>query len=247
MIRIFSAAFLSLLLGATLAFGAEKELTVVADATWPPMETLDRNKKVVGYSIDYLKAVAREAGIKVSFRNTPWNELFDALEGKRADIIASSVTATERRRKILGLTEPYYEVRQAVIVPKGSKVKSLEDLDGLKVGGQIGTTGLIETLPDAKVKAVIKSYDEVGLAVEALAAGELDAVICDVPLAKYYVHKKAGNKSKLAVALTAGEPEYYCFAVRKDDEALLNKLNKGIAAVKAKGLDKKLAAEWMGE
>ena len=39
-----------------------KPLIVASDATWPPIEMLDENKNVVGYSIDYLKAVAKEAG-----------------------------------------------------------------------------------------------------------------------------------------------------------------------------------------
>ena len=64
MIRLFSATLLSLLLCASLANAAEKPLIVASDATWPPIEMLDENKNVVGYSIDYLKAVAKEAGLR---------------------------------------------------------------------------------------------------------------------------------------------------------------------------------------
>ena len=71
MIRLFSATLLSLLLCASLANAAEKPLIVASDATWPPIEMLDENKNVVGYSIDYLKAVAKEAGLNVEFRNIP--------------------------------------------------------------------------------------------------------------------------------------------------------------------------------
>ena len=41
--------------------------------------------------------------------------------------------------------------------------------------------------------------------------------------------------------------EYYGFALRKDDQALIDALNKGIAAVKAKGLDKAIIEKWLGE
>ena len=54
-------------------------------------------------------------------------------------------------------------------------IKSIQDLNGKKVGGQIGTSGLIETLPKAKVKAIVKTYDEIGLALEDLSNGSLDA------------------------------------------------------------------------
>ena len=58
MIRLFSATLLSLLLCASLATSAENPLLVASAATSPPIEMLDEHKNVVGYSLDYLKALA---------------------------------------------------------------------------------------------------------------------------------------------------------------------------------------------
>lgn len=247
MMRLLSASLLSLLLCASLVHAAEKPLVVASDATWPPIEMLDENKNVVGYSIDYLKAVAKEAGLDVEFRNTAWDGIFAALESRQADIIASSVTITEKRKKAMGFTDPYCEIRQAVVVPVGVEIKSLKDLDGKKVGGQIGTTGLVETLPKAQSKAVVKTYDEVGLALEDLAKGNIDAVVCDDPVAKFYANKKQEYKGKLQVAFITEDVEYYGFAVRKSDKDLVRKLNEGIRAVKQKGLDKQIVKTWIGK
>lgn len=247
MIRSCCAALVSLLLCASSVFAAEKELIVASDATWPPLEMLDAEKNVVGYSIDYLNAVAKEAGLSVTFKNTAWDGIFAALESRQADIIASSVTITDRRKKAMGFTEPYCEIRQAVVVPTGSAIKSLDDLKGLKVGGQIGTTGLVETMPKSKVDAVIKTYDEVGLALEDLAKGNLDAVICDSPVASFYANKKDEYKGKLHIAYITDDVEYYGFALRKGDQDLIDALNKGIQAVKAKGIDKAIVEKWLGE
>ena len=246
MMRLFSASLLSLLLCASLANAAEKPLIVASDATWPPIEMLDENKNVVGYSIDYLKAVAKEAGLTVEFRNTAWDGIFAALESRQADIIASSVTITEKRKKATGFSDPYCEIRQAVVVPAGVEITSLKDLDGKKVGGQIGTTGLVETLPKAKSKAIVKTYDEVGLALEDLAKGNIDAVVCDDPVAKFYANKKQEYKGKLHVAFITEDVEYYGFAVRQSDKDLVKKLNEGIKAVKEKGLDKQIVETWIG-
>ena len=129
MIRLFSATLLSLLLCASLANAAEKPLIVASDATWPPIEMLDENKNVVGYSIDYLKAVAKEAGLNVEFRNTAWDGIFAALESRQADIIASSVTITDKRKKAMGFSDPYCEIRQAVVVSTTGP-QNLKGLDG---------------------------------------------------------------------------------------------------------------------
>ena len=239
MIRLFSATLLSLLLCASLANAAEKPLIVASDATWPPIEMLDENKNVVGYSIDYLKAVAKEAGLNVEFRNTAWDGIFAALESRQADIIASSVTITDKRKKAMGFSDPYCEIRQAVVVSTNSDLKNLKELDGKKVGGQIGTTGLVETLPKAKSKAIVKTYDEVGLA--------LEAVNCDDPVAKFYANKKQEYAGKLKVAFITDDVEFYGFAVRKSDTDLVKKLNEGIKAVKEKGIDKQVVEKWIGK
>ena len=247
MFRSLSAVVMGLFLCASSAMAAEKTFIVASDATWPPIEMLDENKEVVGYSIDYLNAVAKEAGIQVQFVNTAWDGIFAALGSRQADIIASSVTITEKRKKVMGFTDPYYELRQAVVVPTGVQIKGLRDLDGKKVGGQIGTTGLVETLPKAKSEAIIKTYDEVGLALEDLAKGNIDAVICDDPVAKFYANKKEEYKGKLHVAYITDDVEYYGFAVPKDDKELLESLNKGIKAVKEKGLDRQIVEKWIGK
>lgn len=247
MIRKLALTVLAVCALASVAMAAEKVYVVASDATWPPMEMLSADKKVEGLSTDYINAVAKEAGIKVEVRNTAWDGIFAALASNQADIIVSSVTITEKRKKTMAFSDPYYLVRQAVVVAKGSPVKTLADLDGKKVGGQIGTTGLIETLPKAKSKAVVKTYDEVGLALEDLAKGNIDAVICDDPVAKFYANKKQEYAGKLEVAFVTAETEDYGFALRKEDTALLAKLNAGIKAVQEKGIDKQISKKWLGE
>ncbi len=245
MIRKLALTVLAVCALASVAWA--KTYVVASDATWPPMEMLSADKKVEGLSTDYIDAVAKEVGITVEVRNTAWDGIFAALGSNQADIIASSVTITEKRKKTMAFSEPYYSVHQAVVVAKGSSVKTLADLDGKKVGGQIGTTGLIETLPKAKSKAIVKTYDEVGLALEDLAKGTLDAVICDDPVAKFYANKKQEYEGKLQVAFVTAESEDYGFALRKTDKALLAKLNAGIKAVKEKGIDKQISQKWLGE
>lgn len=238
---------LALMLWAAPVLAAEKVYIVSGDATWPPMEHLDNNKQVVGYSIDYIEAVAKEAGIKIQIRNEVWDGIFAALESRQSDILASSVTITEKRKKAMAFTDPYCSVYQAIVVPIGSPIKSMADLAGKKIGGQIGTTGLVETMPKSSIKAQIKTYDEVGLALEDLVKGTLDAVICDDPVAKYYANTKKEYKNKMYIAFLTDDPEHYGFALRKNDTATRDLLNKGIAAVKAKGIEKEIIKKWLGE
>ena len=226
-----------------LAAGAARQVTVATDATWPPMEMVDANKKIVGFDVDYLTAVAKEAGFTVTFKNTAWDGIFAGLAAGRYDMIASSVTITDERKKQYDFSDPYINVGQILVAPKAEAVKSLQDLKGKKVGAQIGTTGAFEI---KKVEGVeLKTYDEIGLAFEDMAAGRIAGVVCDEPTAAHYALQRTEYKAKFKIV---GEPfteESYGFVVQKGNAELVALLNKGIKAVKAKGLDEKLRKKWL--
>ena len=246
MFRTLAVSLLSLLLCASVAF-AEKPLVVASDSTFPPNEMLNKDKEIVGFSIDYIKAVGKEAGFDVQVKNIAWDGIFAALASNQVDVIAASVSITDKRKKAMLFTDPYYELHQAVVLPLGKEIKDLEELAGKRVGGQIGTTAMVQTIPASKIKMIVKTYDEVGLAFEDLAKGNIDAVICDDPVAKFYANKKQEYAGKLKVAFITDDVEFYGFAVRKSDTDLVKKLNEGIKAVKEKGIDKQVVEKWIGK
>ncbi len=223
---------------------AETKIVFAVDATWPPMEFLSKDKEIVGFSIDFVKAAGKEAGFTPVFKNTAWDGIFAGLAAGKYDAICSSVSITEKRKKAMDFSEPYFEVNQVLIVPKNSPVTSLEQLKGKKVGGQIGTTGYFAI---KKADGVIaKSYDEIGLAMEDLKIGRIDGVVCDSPVAANYALIKYKDSLKIAETLKTDEKEYYGFAVKKGNREVLDLINKGIAAVKAKKIDQDLKQKWIG-
>jgi len=210
------------------------------------MEMLDANKQVVGYSSDYLRAMEKEVpGLKFDIKNIAWDGIFAGLTAGNYDIVASSVTITPERQKQMLFTDPYAEIHQALVVQAGSPIATLQDLNGKKVGGQIGTTGIF-VIQKANVGADVKEYEDVGLAMEDLANGRIDAVMCDDPVANYYANKHKDFTNKFKVALITPDAEYYGFAVQKGHEDVVKKLNEAIKAVKAKGIDKELLKKWTG-
>ena len=247
MLRSCCLALCMLCLGATIASAAGKTIVVAHDATWPPMEFMDEKRNLVGYSVDYIDAVAKEAGFTVEHKNVAWDGIFAGLAGKKYDVVSSSVTITEERGKVMDFSTPYYEVRQALIVPKTSEVKSLEEMKGKKLGAQIGTTGFMAIKKAPGVTSL--TFDEIGLAMAALSSGRLDGVVCDDPVASNYIleNKEYAEKMKVALVIPAEQPEYYGFAVAKGNREVLDLLNKGIAAVKEKGIEAELRKKWIAQ
>jgi polar amino acid transport system substrate-binding protein len=247
MLKTIFLTIAMLIFSSNVAFAAEKTLVIAHDATWPPMEYIDSNKQTVGYSVDYIDAIAKETGINVIHKNVAWAGIFGELVAKRCDVIASSVTITTERQKNMSFTIPYYTVQQAVITKKDVAWATANDLTGKRLGAQIGTTGYFAA--NKIIGNKTKSYDAIGHAIEDLKNGNLDAVLCDDPVAADFAMQNAGNKNalKIAFVITDAEVENYGFAVRLDDKETIDVLNAGIKAVKEKGIEAELIKKWIGK
>ena len=89
---------------------AAKTLVVAGHCGYPPMEYLNDKKVPTGYSIDYIKEVAKRAGFDMKFRDVAWDGIFAGLASGNYDILASSTTITPERQKTFDFSDPYYGV-----------------------------------------------------------------------------------------------------------------------------------------
>jgi len=228
-----------------LAAQAKVKLTFGSDATFPPMEFVDTNKNIVGFDVDMINAVAKAAGFEAVVKNVAWDGIFAGLENSEYDGILSSVTITDERKAKYDFSSPYVNAGQVIIVAKTTKdVSKPEDLKGKVVGVQISTTGDIAVTKIAGVKQK-KTYDEIGLAVEDLSIGRLDAVVVDSPIAANYVLQNDKYKAKLQIVGKPFTDEYYGITVRKGDSKALDLINKGLAAILKDGTLDKIKVKWL--
>ncbi|HOT91532.1 MAG TPA: basic amino acid ABC transporter substrate-binding protein [Anaerolineae bacterium] len=236
---------LAIVLVTSLMTGCQRsqKIVVATDATWPPMEFVDENKQIVGFDIDLMNAIAKEAGFQVEYKNVAWDGIFAGLAAGEYDAIISSVTITDERRQQYDFSDPYINAGQIVVVRADSDITGPETLSGHTVGAQISTTGAFEVQKMSGV--TLKEYDEVGLAFEDLVAGRIDAVVCDTPVAADFALQREEYRAKLKIVGDSFTEEYYGILVQKGNTELLSKINKGLAAVKAKGLDKELQEKWL--
>lgn len=246
MLKKICLAMLAVMMTANVAL-AERTIVFAHDATWPPMEYMSADKKVVGYAVDYMDAVAKEAGFTAEHRNVAWDGIFAGLANGEYDAIASSVSITEQRKRAMDFSIPYFEVKQAVVLNKSVEAKSFADLKGKTLGAQIGTTGYFAI---KKAEGVTpRSFDEIGLAMEALYNGNIDGVVCDDPVAANYAlqQEEYAKRLKIAFIVEAEEKEYYGVAVNKGNSEVLALIDKGIKAVKEKGIEEQLRKKWIGQ
>jgi polar amino acid transport system substrate-binding protein len=219
-----------------------KTIVFASDATYPPMQYTNEQKEIVGFEVDVIKAAAEKGGFKAEFKNVAWDGIFAGLAAGKYDAISSSVSITDERKATMDFSEPIMAIEQMLVVGVKEKATDLAALKGKTIGAQIGTTSYL-VVKDVKGFKAIKTYDEVGLAMEDLVKGTIQAVVADSPVAVEYTSKKHADKIKIAATLKSDKVENIGIAVKKGNKDVLDLVNKGLAAIKADGTLDKIKAK----
>lgn len=223
-----------------------KVYVVGTDAAYAPFESQNDKGEIVGFSVDTLNAVAKKAGIEIKYVNTPWEGIFNSLQQGDRDLLISSITITDERKQTMDFSAPYFDAVQLIAVKGDSKVAKFDELKKLKVGVQTGTTGdEVVTKLLGKTSTNVKRFESTPLALKELESGGVDAVVADNGVVIHYVANNAGSKFK-TVSDASFTPEQYGIAVKKGNAELLEKINKGLADMKADGTYDQIYAKYFG-
>lgn len=237
-------ALLALFLAGCGGSGNDNLLIVGTEPTYPPFEMTDDQGEIIGFDIDLLKAIAADQGLEIEFRDMDFDSIIPALQAGNVDIAASGFSITPARQKQVRFTDPYIEAGLVIAVTmRNANVTGVEDLSGLTVAVQQGTTGAAKA---EELKAVgkidkIKYFPNVSVAVMELVNGGADALINDKPVTQAFVSKQPDKLKIVGDTLVSDE---YGFAVAKANTELAAKLNAGLANVKAAGLIETLSEKY---
>lgn len=228
----------ALVLGLALAgtaLAAEKTYVNGIDAGgFEPYAWVDKTGKTTGFDVEAVEWIGKKMGFKVKHQPVEWASIIPALQAKKIDFIASGMSATAERAKLVNFTIPYYKVTQVLVTKSGEKAALNAMLtSGKKIGVQRGTVTakyLEELSKKPGMKLSLMMYDSSDLAMQDLNIGRIEGVGMDNTVAKEMLKKD--KKTKVLGTFDA-PAEDYGYAVRKDDAELLKKLNDGLKLLMA--------------
>lgn len=210
-------------------------LTVCSDVPYPPFEDFDKTSSsgFKGFDVDVISAIAKDLGLKLAIKDSSFNALKSglAIKSNQCDLIASAMTITPERQKVMDFSDSYYDSKQSLLVPTGSDIKGIADLAGKKVGVQSGTTGETYTKEHAK-DAKITAFPSDGEMYTALKGGQIDAILQDLPVNLDH-QKDPKEPGKFTIVEQYDTNESYGFAMKlgnplvKEVDDSLKKLKDG--------------------
>ena len=233
--------------GAPGATSAPSKIVVGLDDNFPPMGFRDEQNKLTGFDVEMAKEAAKHLGMEVEFKPIDWNAKEAELNGKRVDALWNGLTITDKRKENIAFTKPYLENRQIIVVTGESPIKTKADLAGKTIGVQEGSTAVEAVERDADTAKSFKELKKFGDNVTALLdlkAGRLDALVVDEVVGRYYTSKKPGEYVVLEDNFGTEE---YGVGVRKDDTALLGKIQDAMDKMKQDGTAARISTQWFGK
>ena len=214
-------------------------LNVASDVEYPPFESFDTdNTTVVGIDRDLADAIEKQLGVKLKFENVPFDSIIPGLAAKRYDLAMSAMSDTVVRQKQVDFVD-YFNAGGAIMLPPNSthKIKSLDDLCGLKVAVDKGTTEVDDAAAqDKKCQAAGKPvlatsvYPGQNETILALQSGRADAALVDFSTGSYVAKTTGAGITML--------PPYQHLAfgiVFPKESALTAVFQKALDAIKADG------------
>jgi len=223
--------------GGTTESGAdvvkEGTLSVCSDVPYPPFEDFDESSEsgFKGFDIDIVSEVAERLDLELEVKDSSFDALQSgqALNAGQCDLAASAMTITEDREKNLDFSEGYYDSKQSLLVPAGSDIKAIGDLDGKKVGVQKSTTGKTYAEENATGAELVEFPSDAEM-FQAIKAGQVDALLQDLPV--NLDHTKDG---KYEVVETYETDEQYGLAMKKGNDQLVDDVNGALEEMREDG------------
>lgn len=207
-------------------------LTMCSDIPYKPFE-FAKDGEYTGFDVDLMGQIAKNLGLELKVKDTGFAALKSGvtLASGSCDIAASAMTITKQRAKNLDFSDPYYNSLQTLLVPKGSDIKSIDDLSGTKVGIQQGTTGAKYAKEHVPEGTKLITYPSDAELYQAIKSGTIDAILQDLPVNVAHVHSGG-----FEIVQKFDTNEHYGFAVKeKGKQALLKAVNKQLAKMKKNG------------
>ncbi len=233
--------------GSSTAPSQDQDTLIVAmELAYPPFETKDEQGNPSGISVDFAKAFGAYAGYEVVIENMAWDGLIPALQTGKADMILSSMTITEERKKTVDFSDAYANACLAILANSSSGVNSIDDLNqaGKKVAVKTGSTGYLYAQQHLTNAEIIALPDESACVTE-VSQGKADGFLYD-QLTIYRNWKQHEDTTK-AVFIPFQDAEQWGIAVQKGNSKLLDELNAFIASYYEEGGFDKLSETYLAE
>ena len=218
------------------------EITIGMLVDFPPYGTTNAQNQPDGYDADVAKLLAHDLGVKANIIPVTGPNRIPYLLTNKVDLLVASLAITPERAKQVQFSDPYAAATIVLLGKTGAPIKAAADLKGLRVGVARASTQDVAITKIAPPGTDIRRFDDDASAMQALLAGQVDAIGCSVTVASA-INKRAPGQYAQKFNLVQQDMG---IAMRQNDPVLLKTVNEFVARNTANGQLNKLYQKWLG-
>ncbi|MCP8895080.1 transporter substrate-binding domain-containing protein [Shinella daejeonensis] len=210
-----------------------KKIRVATDMGIPPYGMLDGSMQPTGSDVAVAKLLAADWGVELEFVNTTGPTRIPNINTDKADVVISSLSVTEERKKAVDFTRPYSFIRTTVIAPTEDTAKEWTDLSGKAIAVVRSTTqdiALTEMAPEFGFNVV--RYDDDATAITAAISGQAIYLGLADPQMRAINERSTAKQFEAKIVINQFP---IAMAVKQGETRLAEKLNEWIAENAANG------------
>ena len=225
-----------------------REIVVVTENAYPPLQFLDGNGDAVGWEYDAMAEIATRLNATIVYENISWDAMIPAVSEGQFDLAMNGITIREDRMDVVDFSDKYM-TSEMVMMVRGDEDRfdnsaSFAADDDLLMAAQPGTTpfyvGVYSVLDGDEANPRIKLMETFGATVQALRTGDVDLVLTDGTAGNGYVEASDGGLKIIGEKLGT---EDFGFIFPKGSD-LVDPINAAIADMTADGTIEALNTKW---
>lgn len=220
------------------------KVRVGVEGNYPPFSRMGPDGKLSGFDIDMALAVCERIKAECTLVQQEWDGMIPALAARKFDMIVASMTITDERKRAVDFSDPYYDVPSRFVARAGAfRDHTPADFKGKKIivlRNSPRAKYLAERYKDSEVLLVNKETD---IYLE-LVAGRGDVGFGSSVVSSEAFLKRPEGRGFAQVGATVrldGGAAGVGIAFRKGDDALREKVNAALRAIRADGTYKRMA------
>jgi polar amino acid transport system substrate-binding protein len=227
---------------------AGREIVVVTENAYPPLQFLDKSGAAIGWEYDAMAEITKRLNAKVKYENTSWDAMIPAVSEGQYEMGMTGITIKDERKAQVDFSEPYMRSEMLMIV-RGDEARftdaaTFAAIPELLVSAQPGTgpfyAAIYNILDGNEENPRVVKFETFGAGLEALKAGDVDLTLSDSTAANGYVGASNGGLKIIGEPLAA---EDFGFIFPKGSD-LVAPINAAIDAMKADGTIDALNQKW---
>jgi polar amino acid transport system substrate-binding protein len=218
-------------------------VTVAVENAYPPFNYLNDSGEAVGWDYDVVTEICARINCVPEFVQASWEGMIVAVGNGEFDVAADGITITAERDEIVDFSEGYAQIIQRLMTRVGEdRFATVDDFVAgeYAIGVQLATTNFV-TAEELVGEERIVGYSDFGSAVQALIAGDVDAVIIDDVAGQGYVGENADQVVLMNEAITSDQELGFVFP---PDSELTTAFNAALASMVADGTLNAINTTW---